>query len=406
MTDIEETQLRSELETLRRLHQAHEDTALAQAALAERALAAAVDSTAQVERQIRQMLEIMEASSECVLVLDRDWTTRYMNSQSVQMMPGKQSVVGQRIQDAFPDLESTSFWPHYLTAMNDRVPVAFEDFYPPTDRWYAINLAPVGEGIAVFFRDVTKRKQQDAMLQRTEKLAAVGRLASSISHEINNPLESIVNLLYLIEHSDSAGDEMRSYASLAASELARVSQIVTHTLKFHRQSTRAGECRMSEILESVLNLYQGRLATQKVVILRDYAPNDKIFCFAGDLRQVFANLIGNALDALRGEGILTLRTRFSQHWQHGAPGLRVMVADTGCGMSEATRRRIFEAFFTTKATTGTGLGLWVSEEIIRNHKGHVHVKSCEKPGKSGTVFSIYFPTGEGDAERPPSRATT
>ena len=149
----------------------------------------------------------------------------------------------------------------------------------------------------------------------------------------------------------------------------------------------------------MLSLYQGRLVTQKVAILRDYAPNDIIFCFAGDIRQVFANLIGNSLDALRGEGILTLRTRFSKHWKHGAAGLRVTVADSGCGMSEATRRRIFEAFYTTKTATGTGLGLWVSDEIIRNHKGHVHVKSSEKPGKSGTAFSVFFPAADENADR-------
>ena len=401
MTDVEEHQLRSQVETLHRLLEVHEDTALAQVEVAERALAAAIQSADEVERQAQQMQEVMETSSECVIVIGGDWIVRYMNSQAVQMMPQQVSLVGKRLQDSYPELESTSFWPRYLAAMNDRLPISFEDIYEPEGRWYAVNLAPVGDGIAVFFRDITKRKQQDSLLQRTEKLAAVGRLASSISHEINNPLESVVNLLYLIEHSDHAGDEMRTYAQLAASELARVSHIVTHTLKFHRQSTRAGECRLSEILESVLSLYQGRLVTQKVVILRDFAPDDKIFCFAGDMRQVFANLIGNALDALRGEGILTLRTRFSQHWKHGGPGLRVMVADTGCGMSETTRQRIFEAFFTTKTATGTGLGLWISDEIIRNHKGHVHVKSSERAGNSGTVFSIFFPTGKGQAERTP-----
>lgn len=399
MTELEENRLRGEVDTLRSLLEVHEDTALTQVELAERAYVAAVDASAETELQSRQMHEIMEASSEGVIVVGGDWTIRYMNSQAVESMPDKQSVVGKCFQDAFPELGSTSIWTRYIAAMTERKRVSFEDLYEPWDRWFSINIAPVGEGIAIFFRDVTEQKGQNAMLQRTEKLAAVGRLASSISHEINNPLESIVNLLYLIEHTDGASDELRTYASLASSELARVSHIVTHTLKFHRQSTRAGECRLSEILESVLSLYQGRLATQKVVIIRDYAPEDTIFCFAGDIRQVFANLIGNALDALRGEGILTLRTRFSQHWKHGVPGLRVMVADTGCGMSAAVRKRIFEAFFTTKTATGTGLGLWVSDEIIRNHKGHVYIKSSEKPGKSGTVFSIYFPIGERNTER-------
>jgi signal transduction histidine kinase len=391
MNEIEETQLRSEVETLRQLLEVHEATAMAQAEIAERALADAVDSAAALAAKARQMDEVMEASSECVMVLDGDWVVRYMNTQAVKTMASEVDLIGRRLQDVYPSIKTTVFWEKFLQVMTTRQATTFEEMYTSRQRWFVVNVTPVGEGIALFFRDVTERKRQDAMLQRTEKLAAVGRLASSISHEINNPLESVVNLLYLIEHSESAGDEMRAYASLAASELARVSHIVTHTLKFHRQSTRAGDCRMSEILESVLSLYQGRLATQKIAIRRDFAPGDNVLCFAGDMRQVFANLIGNALDAMRGEGTLYLRTRRTIDWKTGAKGLRVVIADTGCGMSEATRQRIFEAFFTTKAATGTGLGLWVSEEIIRNHKGTVRVRSSEKPGRSGTVFSIFFP---------------
>jgi len=394
MKDIEEMQLRSEVQTLRQLLEVHEATALAQAEIAERALADAVRAGQELAAQARQMDEVIEASSECVMVLDGDWVVRYMNSQAVETMDSDVDLIGKRLPDAYPGLTGSIFWEKFVQVMHDRRAISFEEIYASRQRWYVVNAAPVGNGMALFFRDVTERKQHDAMLQRTEKLAAVGRLASSISHEINNPLESVVNLLYLIEHEPNVGNEVRTYAALAASELARVSHIVTHTLKFHRQSTRAGACRVSEILESVLSLYQGRMSTQKVVIVRDFAENDGITCFAGDMRQVFANLIGNALDALRGEGTLMLRTHLSHHWMTGAPGLRVVIADTGCGMSDATRQRIFEAFFTTKMATGTGLGLWVSEEIIRNHKGTVRVKSSEVPGRSGTVFSIFFPTGE------------
>ncbi len=391
MTSIDEMQLRSEIETLRQLLEVHETTAMAQSEIADRALAAALEAATALAAQARQTSEVMEASSECVMVLDKDWIIRYMNSQAAATMAAPVELIGRRLQDVYPTFGSTVFWEKFAHVMNTRQAVTFEEIYTSRQAWYVVNVAPVGEGIALFFRDVTERKRHDAMLQRSEKLAAVGRLASSISHEINNPLESVVNLLYLIEHAEEVGDEVRTYAALAASELARVSHIVTHTLKFHRQSTRAGECGISEILESVLSLYQGRLATQKVQIVRRFAPNDRILCFAGDMRQVFANLIGNALDALRGQGRLVLRTSFSRHWQTGARGLRVTIADTGCGMSEATRQRIFEAFFTTKPATGTGLGLWVSEEIIRNHKGSVRVKSSEQAGRSGTVFSIFFP---------------
>ena len=209
--------------------------------------------------------------------------------------------------------------------------------------------------MAYFFRDITERRRRDAALQRTEKLAAVGRMASSISHEINNPLESVTNLLYLMENSADAGSELRTYAQLAASELARVSHIVTQTLKFHRQSTRATDTRMSEILESVLALFQSRIVTLHVEVRREYAADDDMLCFAGDMRQVFANLIGNSLDAMStGGGTMRLRTRRAHSPFNGEPGIRITVADTGCGMSAAVQKSVFDAFFTTKGMTGSG----------------------------------------------------
>ena len=400
MLDILEKQLRSEIQTLRHLLEVHESSAMEQARIADQALEAAVEAAAALAAQARQMNEVMEASSECVMVLDGDWLVRYMNSQATAALASPTDLIGKRLQDVYPSFQSTVFWERLSQAMEQRRALNFEELYPSRQRWYTVNVAPVGTGLAIFFRDVTERRRHDAMLQKTEKLAAVGRLASSISHEINNPLESVVNLLYLIEKAPAATDDLRTYASLAASELARVSHIVTHTLRFHRQSTRAAECRMSEILESVLSLYQGRLATQKITIVRQFAPKDNILCFAGDMRQVFANLIGNALDAMRGQGTLTVRTRVSRHWKTGIEGLRVTIADTGCGMDEPTRQRIFEAFFTTKLATGTGLGLWVSDEIIRNHKGTVRVRSSEKPGGSGTVFSMFFPDDEAKQSTP------
>jgi signal transduction histidine kinase len=269
-----------------------------------------------------------------------------------------------------------------------------------TGRWLEVRASPVGDGIAIFVRDVTEAQRQQDALRKTEKLAAVGRLASSISHEINNPLESVVNLLYLIEHSDSAGDEMRTYAKLAASELQRVSHIVTQTLKFHRQSTNAQSCRMADILESVLSLFQGRLSSVPVRIHRRFDPDDTICCLAGDMRQVFANLIGNALDALQRKGDLWLRTRRCHSQRTGQAGVRVVIADNGSGMSERTLKNLFEAFFTTKPSTGTGLGLWVSEGIIRHHGGTVRVRSSQAPAHSGTVFSVFFPVDTVIAEEP------
>lgn len=346
------------------------------------------------ERQAKLVQQIVEASTDCVMVLDAEWRINFLNQQAMQELSQDEGFVGQVLMEAMPGLLDTKFMEYYGRAMNERVTLAFEEFHVPRDKWYAVNVSPVGDGIGIFFRDATERRRREAAIQKTEKLAAVGRMASSISHEINNPLESVINLLYLIEHAEGLDSETKTYALMAASEMSRVSHIVTQTLKFHRQSTHAAECRISEVLEGVVSLYHGRMTTRQVKLERRFAERDQMVCFAGDMRQVFANLIGNALDAMAHEGTIWLRTRRSKDWKTGKQGLRVLVADNGCGMSEATRKSLFEPFFTTKPATGTGLGLWVSEEIIRNHEGRVQVRSCERAGRSGTAFLLFFPAAE------------
>lgn len=228
------------------------------------------------------------------------------------------------------------------------------------------------------------------MLRQSEKLAVVGRLASSIAHEINNPLEAVTNLLYLAEGLTS-DDELRRYVVQAQGELARVSNITTQTLRFHRQSTKPQQTCLSELLDEVLQLFAARTANAGIVIERQYRCLRQILAFGADLRQVFANLIGNALDASALKTTITVRVRDSSDRSTGALGIRVTIADQGHGMSDEVRGRIFEPFFTTKELTGTGLGLWVSSEILRNHHATIRVRSDYSAEKHGTVFSIFFP---------------
>jgi PAS domain S-box-containing protein len=245
--------------------------------------------------------------------------------------------------------------------------------------------------VAVFLTDLSSQKQAEAALVQSEKLAAVGRLASSISHEINNPLEAVTNLLYLIKRDPGLSPDTCDNLSLAEIELARVSQIATQTLRFHRQSTKPTEITPKELVQSVVRLYQGRLSNSQIEIASEHTEKLPIRCYEGDIRQVLNNLVGNALDSMRKGGRLILRTRDCTHWRTGTSGVRITVADTGYGMSEETRRRLFDAFYTTKGSSGTGLGLWISKGIIDKHKGHLSVKSSNLPPRTGSVFSLFLP---------------
>jgi signal transduction histidine kinase len=244
--------------------------------------------------------------------------------------------------------------------------------------------------------DATGIKRSEDALRRTEKLAAVGQLSASIAHEINNPLEAITNLLYLIRGLDGLQDRAAAYTELAQHEVARMSEIVQQTLRFHRQSTKKAVTNLGEILDSVLSLHRGKVVGLQVDVQRRYRRIVELDCFAGEMRQLFANFIGNALDAMPSHGgRLVLALRYSRSWKDpSVEGVRVIVADTGSGMTAATRRRIFEPFFTTKESTGTGLGLWVSAEIIQKHRGSVSVRSrtAEDGNKSGTVFMVFLPS--------------
>jgi signal transduction histidine kinase len=228
-------------------------------------------------------------------------------------------------------------------------------------------------------------------LRQSEKLAAAGRLAASISHEINNPLEAVTNLLYLLDTSTSLSETDRRYLKLAESELARVSQIAIQTLRFYRQSTKPAETSIPDLIDSVVQLYQNRFGHAEVQLERQFRTQGVQLAFDGELRQVFANMIGNALDATSAGGKVVVRVRDSLDG-HGRPGIRVTIADNGHGMSPQTKKHIFEPFFTTKGNTGTGLGLWVSHEIIEKHQGYLRVRSSQAPHRHGTVFSLFLPS--------------
>jgi len=251
----------------------------------------------------------------------------------------------------------------------------------------------------VIVLDASERKRSEEALRKSEKLAVTGRLAASIAHEINNPLEAITNLLFLLRNFSSLDDPALHYVKMAEYEVRRISEITQQTLRFYRQSTLPARATLAEMLDSVLSLYQGRLHALDLHVERRYNPSLDLFCFPGEIRQVLANLVANSIDATDPGGRLLVRARPSRDWKNPArTGIRFVVADTGAGMAPDVRERIFEAFYTTKDVTGTGLGLWVSHEIILKHRGIVHVRSREAerslflpPHPSGTVIQFFIP---------------
>jgi PAS domain S-box-containing protein len=255
------------------------------------------------------------------------------------------------------------------------------------------------QAITAAWLEITHLKRAESALVQSEKLAAVGRLASSISHEINNPLEAITNLLYLISQSEGLPQDLKIYIHMAQSELSRVSQIATQTLRFHRQTAKPTWVTPAELIDAVLNLYHGRLANSGIRVQVSYATQTRVLCFENDIRQVLNNLIANAIDAMRNGGRLLIRAHDAVQRATGRRGVRLTIADNGHGMTPAVQRRLFEPFYTTKGLNGTGLGLWISESIVQRHRGRLTLRSTQDPVHHGTVFSLFLPTEESDKAR-------
>lgn len=239
--------------------------------------------------------------------------------------------------------------------------------------------------------DVTHRRHTEELMLRAEKLAVAGRLAASVAHEINNPLEAVANLLYLVSLACSL-DDARSYARTAMDELMRISLITQSTLKFHRQAGEPQVTRLSELLDGLVAMFRSRINSAGIELDLQVKKEIEIACMPGETQQIFANLISNSIEAMPRGGRLRVRLHPTLDWRDGATaGMRVTVFDSGEGMDRAIRERLFEPFFTTKTETGTGLGMWVVAQLVGRHGGDVHVWSSTRAGASCTAVSVFLP---------------
>jgi PAS domain S-box-containing protein len=246
-------------------------------------------------------------------------------------------------------------------------------------------------GVVLVFRDVSAERKARDILRKTEKLSAAARLSATVAHEINNPLEAVVNLIFIARNDPDAPPAVVRQLMVAEQEIERVAHITRQTLGFYRESNAPEPVEINGLLDSVLNVYANKLYTAGIEVKRDFGPCPSVRAVAGELRQVFANVLANAIDAVGESGAIAVSSRSVPDGESSM--VEVVIADSGMGVAPGDVERIFEPFFTTKKDVGTGLGLWVSREIVERHGGSILVKpSHGLDGLAGAAFILRLPS--------------
>jgi signal transduction histidine kinase len=304
-------------------------------------------------------------------------------------------IQGQPIWSDLPLLVLTSGTnvPHY-SAIATQVRVEFRSVFlldRPVRKELLLSAAQVAYNSRMKqfeVRDALARQfVADETLRNTEKLAVAGQLAATMAHEVNNPLEALTNLLFLVEKSATV-EEARSFGHLAGQEVGRISEIVNQTLRFHRAPAKPAFTDIAELATSALSLFHGRMRKSNIVEITEVQPA-YAFCSSGEIRQALVNLIGNAIDAMPAGGRLHLHV--SSCLRKDFHYARITIADTGTGIRSEIRPRLFTQFFTTKGNSGTGIGLWLTRDIVIRNGGRLRYRS--RTGEhSGTVFAMYLPS--------------
>jgi PAS domain S-box-containing protein len=254
-------------------------------------------------------------------------------------------------------------------------------------------------GVVLVFRDVTNERKSQEVMRRTEKLSAAARLSATVAHEINNPLEAVGNLIYIAKASPNASPDVIKHLELAEQELERVAHITRQTLGFYRESNEPEQIDIPALIDSVLRLYSNKLTAKNIRVEREFASVPSLFGIPGELKQVISNLVSNAVDAVETNGKIWFRLRGLDDQNGGR--IQVVIEDDGPGIPDENLERIFEPFFTTKRDVGTGLGLWVSKEIVERHGGTITVASHNGSDRAGASFIIDLPCTSDREPEPP-----
>jgi len=348
------------------------------------------------EAQFRMRAELLEVASEAIMVRSKDDTIVFWN-------PGAESIYGWRRDEVLGK--------NIHTLLRTVFPVPREDIeraLREQKRWEGNLIQKTRDGAEVVVacrksmnhegdavlevgRDITAQQRAEERLRETEKLAAMGRVAGIIAHEINNPLAAITNIFYLLRNHPSLDAEARRCADMAEVELQRVSHITRQTLSFYRESKHPIPVALPELLDDVLGLQDRALRSNSIAVRKRFLCAAQVRGFPVELRQVFLNLIGNAIQAMPEGGVLGVRVREATDWTRQRHGIAISIIDTGKGIQPEDARRLFEPFFSTKSTKGTGLGLWISKGIVQKYDGTISCRSFRHADSCATCFRVFLP---------------
>jgi PAS domain S-box-containing protein len=366
------------------------------------AVGALIDITERkrMEQILRERADLLDLASEAIMVRDLDGTVQFWNS-------GATALYGWSAEDALGK--------NLHQLLNTQFPVPdqeIESMISGGERWEGnlVQYTRDGREIVVacrkilqrdgskprvvleICRDITVSLQAEEALRKSERLAAMGRMAGIVAHEINNPLESMINLFYLLKRHPSLDQEARRYAMTAEQELLRISHITKQTLSFYRESSQPVAVSIPVLLDDILELQARQLQINGIVVERRYGSDEMVQGFPVELKQVFLNLIANAIQAMPQGGCLRIHIQQAYRAATLTAGVRVSIVDTGSGIRPEDAKRLFEPFFTTKSTKGTGLGLWICKGIVEKYEGNIDFRSTSLPGRNVTCFSVFIPT--------------
>jgi PAS domain S-box-containing protein len=366
-------------------------------------LSALMQSLREARESRARLAAIVDSSNDAIISLDLKGIVTSWNAAAVQMFgyPPEQMMghsILQMIPPEFHEQETTilrnlrdgkrvdHFETEGLRRDGSRVKVSLT--ISPLMDWQGRVV-----GASRITRDITERvKMQNAFIE-SEKLAATGRMAAAIAHEINNPLEAVTNLAFLINTNKNLDSTAKGYSEMLMDEIHRISNVAKRSLTFFRDTGKPVEFDVAATLDGVLDLNSPLLAQKDISVRRDYAGPSMVFGSSAEMRQVFSNLIRNAIDAISTDGQIAVRIRAVRggNW-------RISVADNGHGIQPDARERLFQPFVTTKGNTGNGLGLWISRGIVENHGGQIRARSALIAGGSWTVFSVVLPASQSAAK--------